>query len=96
MKINTLLILKIVSTGLAYNAAELPGSIFVNNFIYAIVDAVAALSIIPLMDKINRRTIIGPSFAFCAVASGVCGYLFYLGAEPYSTAGRWIRNRLSF
>ena len=29
----------LVSTGLAYNSAALPGSIFVNNFIYAIVDA---------------------------------------------------------
>ena len=31
--------LLLVSTGLAYNSAALPGSIFVNNFIYAIVDA---------------------------------------------------------
>ena len=78
-----------MSTGLAYNAADLPGSIFVNNFIYAMVDATAALVIIPLMERINRRTIIGPCFAFCALASGLCGYFFYVGGS-LATPARWI------
>ena len=53
------------------------------------VDAIAALVIIPLMERINRRTIIGPCFACCALASGLCGYLFYFGGHLAKSA-HWI------
>ena len=39
---------------------------------------VAASIIALFMKKVNRKTIIGPCFAFCAVISGLCGYFFFV------------------
>ena len=41
------------------------------------------------MEKVNRRTIIGPCFAFCAITSGLCGYFFYVEGSLL-VPGRWI------
>ena len=52
-------------------------------------EKVAATAIAPFMEKVNRRTIIGPCFAFCAVTSGLCGYFFYIEGSLL-VPGRWI------
>ena len=41
-------------------------------------EKVAASIIALFMKKVNRKTIIGPCFAFCSIISGLCGYFFYV------------------
>ena len=69
----------IVYYGLGYRAASLPGSVYVNNFLNAFVDALAYIVTALTMERIGRKVTIGSTFTFGALACLVCGILFYFG-----------------
>lgn len=69
----------IVYYGLAYKAADLPGSVYVNNFLNALVDAAAYVVTALTMEHVGRKLTIGSTFTFGAVACVACGALFYYG-----------------
>ena len=71
----------IVYYGLAYKAADLPGSVYTNNTLNALVDVLAYVLTAAIMEKVGRKIIIGTSFGFAAVTCITCGVLFYFGMD---------------
>ena len=62
--------------GLSYNAAALPGSIYVNNFINAIVELAGYVLTMFIMVYLGRRPITSSSIILASVTCLVCGILF--------------------
>ena len=76
--------------GLAFQAAMLPGTIYVNNAINGIVDILGFVLITVVMNFWPRRRIIVVGFCLVILSSITCGVLFYYGATSLIQAGRWV------
>lgn len=77
--------------GLAYKAASLPGSIFINNMLNGLVDIVAYVLVALIMERVGRRTLVLVSFGLGAICSAICGVLFYLNeSSTMIETARWI------
>ena len=65
----------------AYNAAALPGSIFVNNTLNGVADILSYIVCAFIMEKIDRVKIMTSTFGFAAVIAALCGILFFYGTS---------------
>ena len=65
----------------AYNAAALPGSIFVNNTLNGVADILSYIVCAFIMEKIGRVKIMASTFGFAAFIAALCGILFYFGGK---------------
>ena len=75
----------------AYNAAALPGSIFVNNTLNGIADILAYIVCAVIMEKIGRIKIMTSTFGFAAVVAAICGILFFFGGTRGWSISNFIR-----
>lgn len=77
--------------GLSYNAAALPGNLYVNNGINGIVETIAYILLMYLMPLIGRRILTGSTFFFGGAMCLICGLLFQFGTNaPMLAAAKWL------
>ena len=62
--------------GLGYNAAALPGSVYVNNFMNGLVEILSYIISMIVMKWVGRRTITAGTMISGGIACGICGILF--------------------
>jgi len=55
----------LVYYGMTLNAAQIPGDLYVNNLIGALIEVVANLATIPLLNKLGRKTVLSYAFFVC-------------------------------
>lgn len=73
--------------GLAYGAAKLPGSLYINNLMNSMVECGGLLLMLSMMNVFGRRTLTSSTLSFGALMLVVTGLCFMLGNLEF---GRWV------
>ena len=77
--------------GLAYGAAKLPGSLYVNNLMNSMVECAGLLLMLSLMNVFGRRKLTSVTLFFGAFMLIMAGLCFIYQVEVYAVQpGRWI------
>ena len=78
--------------GLAYNVAALPGTLYLNNFLNAILEGFAYICITASTYFIGRRPLTGGTLLFGATACLASGLLFLFSdtENVFEEVGRWL------
>ena len=77
--------------GLAYGAAKLPGSLYVNNLMNSTVECAGLLLMLSLMNVFGRRKLTSVTLFFGAFMLIMAGLCFIYQVEVYAVQpGRWI------
>ena len=82
--------------GLAFQAATLPGSVYVNNAVNGFVDILGFSLMTIMMKHFPRRRIIVLTFCWVILCSIGCGLLFYYDTPVLVNAGRWVSFACKF
>jgi len=78
--------------GISYNAAGLPGDLYLNNAINGIVEIAAYIVVVLLMGYIGRKAITCGSILFASIVCVIIGILLHFdnGTEAIQGAYQWL------
>ena len=78
--------------GLAYNAAALPGDLYVNNAINGVADTFASLLLMFSMPYIGRKLLTSSTFIFEGTVCIICAVLLEMsdGKQAITEAAQWL------